>query len=165
MIAHISQPKGRTQEGLGRPGALPPSVAHGVPPVAVAYGSLHHRNQSRERPFPERNPLDHPRPPYALSPFLPSSLTPPTGSVLAPFLPPSPLSPRAAPLSPLAPLLSLTPSPLPEALAPLAELYEHLLVRAKYGKEEPSEEDWDNVVKIVAVFVGVLGAGGGGARA
>lgn len=38
-------------------------------------------------------------------------------------------------------------------------------MRAKYGKEEPSEEDWDNVVKIVAVFVGVLGAGGGGARA
>lgn len=92
-------------------------------------------------------------------PSLPSPpLTPTPGTVLLPFLPSTPHSPRAAPLSPLAPLLALKPSPLPEALTPLAELYEQYLVRAAYDKVEPREEDWDNVVKIVAVFVGVLGA-------
>lgn len=70
--------------------------------------------------------------------------------------------PRSAPLSPLAPLLSLSPSPVPSALRPLAELYEDHLARAKYGKEEPEEEDWDTVVKVVAVFVGVLGVKVGG---
>ncbi|GAA5892239.1 hypothetical protein JCM6882_003619 [Rhodosporidiobolus microsporus] len=74
---------------------------------------------------------------------------------LFPFLSEMPVS-RASPLSPLAPLLSLDPSPIPEALLPLADLYEQQLVKAKYGKEEPTAEDWDAVVKVVAVFVGVL---------
>ncbi|GAA5881770.1 hypothetical protein JCM1840_004825 [Sporobolomyces johnsonii] len=69
---------------------------------------------------------------------------------------------RAGPLSPLAPLLKLSPSPVPEALVPLAELYEQQLVRAKYARKEPSERDWDETVKIVAVFVGVLSGGAGG---
>ncbi|GAA5837305.1 hypothetical protein JCM11251_004960 [Rhodosporidiobolus azoricus] len=74
---------------------------------------------------------------------------------LFPFLATTPHS-RSAPLSPLAPLLSLSPSPIPDALLPLANLYEEQLVKAKYGKEEPTAEDWDAVVKVVAVFVGVL---------
>lgn len=32
-------------------------------------------------------------------------------------------------------------------------------MQAKYEEKEPAEEDWDNVVKIVAVLVGVLGVG------
>ena len=46
---------------------------------------------------------------------------------------------------------------MPAALRPLAELYEDQLARAKFFKEEPTEDDWDSVVKVVAVFVGVLG--------
>ncbi|BGP42565.1 hypothetical protein JCM10450v2_006670 [Rhodotorula kratochvilovae] len=67
-------------------------------------------------------------------------------------------SPRSAPLSPLAPLLALSASssPVPTALRPLAELYEGVLVRARYAKEEPSERDWAECTKAVAVFVGVL---------
>lgn len=86
-----------------------------------------------------------------------------TGAALLPLYPsllgayPSP-SPRSAPLSPLAPLLALPPptSPLPDALRPLADLYESHLVRARYAKSEPSERDWAECTKAVAVFVGVL---------
>ncbi|GAA5916064.1 hypothetical protein JCM8208_006348 [Rhodotorula glutinis] len=67
-------------------------------------------------------------------------------------------TPRSAPLSPLAPLLALPPSasPLPDALRPLADLYESHLVRARYAKPEPTERDWAECTKAVAVFVGVL---------
>ena len=67
----------------------------------------------------------------------------------------------------MAPLLRLRPCPIPEALNPLADLYEQHLVRAKYDSREPEEEEGDEVVKIVAVLVGVLSglqsadAGGG----
>ena len=66
---------------------------------------------------------------------------------------------RTGPLSPLAPLLSLKgPSnPIPDALLPLANLYEQHLQDAQYGSREPDERQWDEVVKIVDVFVGVLG--------
>ncbi|GAA5837333.1 hypothetical protein JCM11251_004969 [Rhodosporidiobolus azoricus] len=73
----------------------------------------------------------------------------------SPLLPLGPLA-RSCPLSPLAPLLALRPSPVPAALRPLAELYEQKLLEAKYGKAEPTEEDWEAVVKVVAVVVGVL---------
>ncbi|BGP19148.1 hypothetical protein JCM10213_006506 [Rhodosporidiobolus nylandii] len=63
---------------------------------------------------------------------------------------------RSASLSPLAPLLALDPCPIPDALRPLADLYEQQLVKAKYAKSEPTGQDWDSVVKVVAVFVGVL---------
>ncbi|GAA5985314.1 hypothetical protein JCM10908_002617 [Rhodotorula pacifica] len=65
---------------------------------------------------------------------------------------------RSGSLSPLAPLLALPPgeSPVPDALRPLADLYEAHLVKAKYAKAEPTEVEWDQVVKAVAVFVGVL---------
>lgn len=88
---------------------------------------------------------------------------PPTGAALLPLFPtllaayPS-STPRSAPLSPLAPLLALPPSasPLPDALRPLADLYESHLVRARYAKPEPTERDWAECTKAVAVFVGVL---------
>jgi hypothetical protein len=41
-------------------------------------------------------------------------------------------------------------------MAPLAELYEQYLVKAMYDMEEPSEEDSDMVLKIVALFLDVL---------
>jgi len=87
----------------------------------------------------------------------------PAGAALLPLYPtllaayPS-STPRSAPLSPLAPLLALPPShsPLPDALRPLADLYESHLVRARYAKPEPTERDWAECTKAVAVFVGVL---------
>ncbi|GAA6039253.1 hypothetical protein JCM8097_003229 [Rhodosporidiobolus ruineniae] len=87
------------------------------------------------------------------------STIPTLRSALLPLFPSLASTPhaRSRSLSPLAPLLSLDPSPIPDALVPLAELYEQQLVRAQYGKEEPTAEDWDAVVKVVAVFVGVLG--------
>ncbi|GAA5843301.1 hypothetical protein JCM9279_002055 [Rhodotorula babjevae] len=48
------------------------------------------------------------------------------------------------------------PSPVPDALRPLADLYESHLVRARYAKPEPTERDWAECTKAVAVFVGVL---------
>lgn len=51
----------------------------------------------------------------------------------------------------------MAPSPMPAALSPLADLYEDHLTRAKYGEHEPTERDYAEVVKIVAVIVGVLG--------
>lgn len=77
--------------------------------------------------------------------------------MLDPIYPPPPLNPRASPLSPLAPLLALTPSPVPNALVPLAEMYEGYLTTAKFGRQEPTEDEWDSCVKLVAVFIGVLG--------
>lgn len=82
-----------------------------------------------------------------------------TGGVIAPLFPSTSLpstAPRASSLSPLAPLIALRPSPIPEALIPVVDLYEQHLVRAKYGSREPEEEEWDEVVKVVAVLVGVL---------
>lgn len=67
-------------------------------------------------------------------------------------------------MSPLAPLLALpdSDSPLPAALRPLAELYESKLMLARYAKDEPSEGDWEECAKAVAVFVGVLSRLDGG---
>ncbi|KAM0746947.1 hypothetical protein T439DRAFT_329218 [Meredithblackwellia eburnea MCA 4105] len=60
------------------------------------------------------------------------------------------------------PVLQSLPLPLssslPPALHPLADLYDDLLSKAKYGKMEPTEEEYEECVKIVAVFVGVLQA-------
>lgn len=95
----------------------------------------------------------------AFSPKLPLTSAELTGGVITPLFPDASAqvtSPRASALSPLAHLLALRPSPIPEALSPVAELYEHHLVRAQYGAREPDEEEWDEVVKIVAVLVGVL---------
>lgn len=80
-------------------------------------------------------------------------------SVLEPYLPTKTIDSRASSLSPLSSLLSLNPNPIPPALNPLVELYEQYLMQAKYEEKEPAEEDWDNVVKIVAVLVGLLGVG------
>ncbi|KAL8286962.1 hypothetical protein RQP46_003968 [Phenoliferia psychrophenolica] len=124
VIAHISQPKGRTQDGWGRPG--------------TAHENVHFRQA-------------------ILSTI--SVLQ----SILNRLYPPPPLSPRASPLSPVAPLLALSPSPVPDALVPLAEMYEEYLIKAKFGQEEPTEEDWDACVKLVAVFIGVVGPGSGAA--
>ncbi|KAI5478298.1 citrate synthase [Pseudohyphozyma bogoriensis] len=108
VIASISQPKGRQQEGWGRPG--------------TPHEGVHFRSAILSTP-----------------------------AVLRSVLPKTSTS-RASPLSPL----SVRPSPLPEAMRPLADLYEQYLVAAQYGEKEPTEEDYDSVVKIVAVFVGVL---------
>jgi len=120
VIAHLAEPKGRQQEGWGRPG--------------TQHEGVHFRS---------------------------SILS--TREVLRSVLPPLPTNQaRSAPLSPLGPLLALRPSPVPPALNPLAELYEQYLVAAQYGTASPTEEDWDSVVKIVAVFVGLLGPARGG---
>ncbi|GAA5955848.1 hypothetical protein JCM10213_006839 [Rhodosporidiobolus nylandii] len=63
---------------------------------------------------------------------------------------------RSASPSPLAPLLALEPCPFPPALLPLAKVYEQKLVEAKYGKRQSEKEDWEVVVRVVAVFVGFL---------
>ncbi|KAM0786764.1 hypothetical protein ACM66B_002199 [Microbotryomycetes sp. NB124-2] len=122
VIANISQPKGRAQEGWGRPG--------------TTLENVHFRTAI-----------------LATVPVL--------RSALAPLVPQAHLSdykpPRTAPLSPLAPLLSLDPSPIPEALTPLASLYEQHLQMATYGEKEPNEQAYEDVVKTVAVIVGVLG--------
>lgn len=78
-------------------------------------------------------------------------------SVLSHLVPSNPLKSRSSPLSPFAPLLSSQPSVIPSALIPLAQLYEKHLQSARYGKDEPTEEVYVEVIKIVAVFVGILG--------
>lgn len=83
-----------------------------------------------------------------------------TDAICIPLLPdpsrPDKRPRAAASLSYLPSLLASHPSPIPTALTPLVELYEQHLARAKYGAREPDEKDHDEVVKIVAVLVGVL---------
>ncbi|KAK4052678.1 hypothetical protein OIV83_001965 [Microbotryomycetes sp. JL201] len=124
VIANISQPKGRTQEGWGRPG--------------TSLENVHFRTAI-----------------LATITVLRSALAPIVPEVNLTDAKPS----RTAPLSPLAQLLSLKPCPVPEALSPLAQLYEQHLQMAMYGEKEPTEQAYEDVVKTVAVVVGVLSGG------
>ncbi|KAK4057530.1 hypothetical protein OIO90_001599 [Microbotryomycetes sp. JL221] len=122
VIANISQPKGRMQQGWGRP--------------STAHENVHFRTAILATIPMMRSILD---------PLFPQARIEETKTS------------RTRPLSPLAALHELDPNPMPDALLPLAELYEQHLQRAKYGQQEPTEQAYDEVVKVVAVVVGVLG--------
>ncbi|SCZ87376.1 BZ3500_MvSof-1268-A1-R1_Chr2-2g04842 [Microbotryum saponariae] len=61
---------------------------------------------------------------------------------------------RSSPLSPLTPLLKA--GVLPPPIVAVAQAYEQILQRARYGVDEPTEKDYDDMVRYVAVLMGML---------
>ena len=75
-------------------------------------------------------------------------------AVVAPTTSPIPTSSRhASPLAKYLPLLQGENAIIPKALLPLLELYEKQLEDAKWKLEEPTVEDYENCLRMVAILV------------
>ena len=66
-------------------------------------------------------------------------------------------SKHASPLAKYLPLLEGSQPLIPTALLPLLQLYENYLEDARWKAQEPTQEDYETCLRIVAVVVDVVG--------
>ncbi|SCV70244.1 BQ2448_1638 [Microbotryum intermedium] len=173
VISHISQPRHRTQQGWGRPGQSPAfsrfEYDRRTKDCFSLHSKVHHTRTFISAPrssLPSQPSVSFKTagPPSKIRPLLNlpypaiASLNPPT--IPETTLSTGPLSiyrpshSRSSTLSPLGPLIRS--GVLPPPIVAVAEAYEQILQRARYGIDEPTEKEYDDMVRYVAVLMGIL---------